>query len=147
MVRRIDTRNRVPRGDRYLLSALRDQYRTAVTFRRDNAGQLPMRSGPPALVPLWRVMLISIGLFWFLAIVVFVATQWITPAITPSSTSPVSGFNYGQAFAPLVKTWGLWVAAALVVLGLFAAVWRALERGGETIVGKAAGAHSRRRRG
>lgn len=98
-------------------------------------------------VPLWRVMLVVIGLFWILAVVVFVVTQWVAPAIYSgvTSTSP-SGFNYAQSFGvPFIKTWGFWVAVALLVLGPLAAAWRALERGGEAAVGKALGTTSSRR--
>lgn len=104
--------------------------------------------GSARSVPLWRLMLVIIGTFWVLAAFVFVVSQWVAPAFisaTPS-TAP-SGINYGQAFGvPFITTWGKWVAGVLVVLGPFAAVWRALERGGEAVMGKALGTTSRRGR-
>lgn len=92
-------------------------------------------------------MLVTIGVSWFLAVVVFVVTQWIAPAFvaaTPSNTP--SGINYGQVLGvPFITTWGKWIAVALLVLGPFAAAWRALERDGEAVIGKVLGTASSRR--
>lgn len=93
-------------------------------------------------------MLVTIGLFWFFAVVVFVVTQWIAPVVYGGapSTAP-SGFNYMQSLGlPFITTWGKWVAVALAVIGPLAAIWRAVERGGEAVMGKALGTTSRRGR-
>lgn len=93
-------------------------------------------------------MVVIIGMFWILAAVVFVVSQWVVPAFYSSSPSMSSGFNFGQSFGtPFIKTWGLWVAGGLFVLGPFAAAWRALERGGEAVMGKALGTTNNRRGG
>ncbi|HEY1419319.1 MAG TPA: hypothetical protein VGG90_01265 [Candidatus Dormibacteraeota bacterium] len=106
---------------------------------------MPSRTAtPPA--PLWRLMLVIVGLFWILAAFVFVITQWIAPALTSGTPTGATSFNYGQAFAPFVKTFGLVVAGVLVVLGPFAAVWQALVRGGEAVMDKALGSSNRRGR-
>jgi hypothetical protein len=78
---------------------------------------------------------------------VFGATQWVVPALYGSAlTSAPSGFNYGQALGvPFIKTWGLWIAGTLFLLGPLAAGWRALERGGEAVMAKALGATNNRR--
>jgi hypothetical protein len=93
-------------------------------------------------------MAVSIGLFWVLAVVVFVISQWIAPALLSSQQpNTPSGLNYGALLGvPFIKTWGLWVAGGLFVLGPFAALWRALERGGEAIMGRAIGTSNNRRR-
>jgi hypothetical protein len=91
-------------------------------------------------------MLVVVGLFWFLAVFVFVVSQWIVPAFYGGTPSPTTGFDYRRSFGlPFIKTWGLWVAGGLLVLGPFAAVWKALERGGEALLGKALGAGGSRR--
>ena len=91
-------------------------------------------------------MLVIVGLFWVLAVFVFVLTQWIAPAFYSNTPSATSGFNFGQSFGvPFIKTWGLWVAVALLALGPFAAVWKALERGGDTVLSKALGTNTNRR--
>lgn len=111
-----------------------------MSYRRRSAAPSTWRR-----VPLLRVMFVTIGLFWFLAVVVFVVTQWVAPAIyTGAPSMSPSGFNYGQSFGvPFIKTWGFWVAVALLALGPFAAAWRALDRGGEAVMGKALGTTSR----
>jgi hypothetical protein len=97
-------------------------------------------------VPLWRLTLVIIGLFWFLAVLVFVVSQWVAPAFY-SSTPSTTSFNFGTSFGlPFIKTWGLWVAGFLVVLGPFLAVWRALERGGKGVLEKALGTGTKARR-
>jgi hypothetical protein len=92
-------------------------------------------------------MLVIIVASWILAAVVYAVSQWIMPAFfsaTPSSTP--SGINYGTAFGtPFIKTWGLWLAGGLFVLGPFVAVWQALTRGGEALIGSALGTSSNRR--
>ena len=90
-------------------------------------------------------MLLSIALFWFLALIAFVGTQWLAPALTPSTSSAPSGFNYGRAFLPLVKTLGFWMAIVLFALGPLAAVRMALERAGDAALGANAGNGTRGR--
>lgn len=85
-------------------------------------------------------MLVIIGLFWLLALFVFAVSQWIAPAFYSGTPSPTTGFDYGKSLGlPFIKTWGLWVAGALLLLGPFAAIWKALERGGDALMGKALG--------
>jgi len=91
-------------------------------------------------------MLVVIGMFWVLALVVFVITQWIAPAFYANTPSTTSGFNFATSFGlPFIKTWGLWVAVALLILGPFTAGWQALTRGGEAVMGKALGTSTNRR--
>jgi hypothetical protein len=93
-------------------------------------------------------MLVTVGVFWCLAAFVFVVTQWVGPALISTTPPPASGFNYGQSFGlPFIKTWGWWVAGGLVVLGPVAAIWKAVEQGGEAVMAKALGtSRSRDRR-
>jgi len=102
---------------------------------------------PATRVPLWRLIVVIIGLFWILAAVMYVVSQWVVPTFYSSVPNTSTGFNFGQSFGtPFIKTWGLRVAGGLFVLGPFAALWRALERGGEAVMGKALGTSVRRRR-
>ena len=93
-------------------------------------------------------MLVTIVVFWVLALITFVVTQWVAPALYGnSSPSPTSGFDYAHSFGiPLVTAWGKWVALFLVILGPLAAAWRAVERGGDLVMGKALGTSRRRGR-
>ena len=91
-------------------------------------------------------MLVIIGLFWLLAAFVFVVSQWIAPALYSSTPSTTTGFNFGQSFGvPFIKTWGVWVAGMLFVFGPFAALWQALLRGGDHLMGKVLGMGTIRR--
>jgi hypothetical protein len=93
-------------------------------------------------------MLVTVLTFWVLAAFVFVVSQWIAPAFYNSTPSATNGFNFGTSFGvPFIKTWGLWVAGALVILGPFAASWQALNRGADAVMGKALGTSNRRRGG
>jgi hypothetical protein len=91
-------------------------------------------------------MLVIVGLFWLLAAFVLVLSQWIAPALATGAPNGTTGFNYGQVFLPLVKTFGLVVAAGLVLLGPFAAIWQALLRGGDAVMNRALGTTSQARR-
>ena len=90
-------------------------------------------------MPLWRLMLVIVGLFWLIAALVLVLSEWVAPALTTTAPRGTTGFNYGQAFLPMVKTFGLVVAGALAVLGPLAAIWQALLRGGDAVMSKALG--------
>jgi hypothetical protein len=99
----------------------------------------------PQRLPLWRLVLVIIGVFWFLAAATYGFSEWVAPAILNSEPSAPSGFNYGQALgAPFIKTFGLWVAGILFVLGAFAAVWRAIERGADSVMATALGTRGSR---
>ncbi|TMF38849.1 MAG: hypothetical protein E6I27_04175 [Chloroflexi bacterium] len=96
-------------------------------------------------VPLWHLMLVVILTVWLLA-AVYAFSEWVAPALLSRapSTTP-SGTNYVQSFGtPFIKTFGLWMTGVLFVLGPFVAVWKALERGGEAVMGKALGTTSNR---
>ena len=97
-------------------------------------------------MPLWRLMLVIVGLFWLVAAFVLVLSQWIAPAFASASPTGTTGFNYGKAFLPMVKTFGLVVAGALAVVGPFAAIWQALLRGGDAVMNKALSTTSKARR-
>lgn len=87
--------------------------------------------------PLWRVMLIAVGVFWLLAALVFALTQWVVPAFYTGASSSAGGFDYSRSFGlPFVKTFGLWMAGILAVLGPFAALWQAALRGTDRLTGK-----------
>jgi len=92
-------------------------------------------------------MLVVILTFWLLAAAVYAFSEWVAPALFSSAPSTIpSGINYGQSFgAPFIKTFGVWMAGILLVLGPFAAVWKALEGGGEAVMGKTLGTTSNRR--
>jgi hypothetical protein len=93
------------------------------------------------------MMLVTIGLFLFMAVIVFAVSQWIAPAFYGATTSTTVGFNFGTSFGvPFIKTWGLWVAVALAILGPVAAGWQALTRVADAALGKAFGTNARRGR-
>ena len=82
---------------------------------------------------------LAVGTFWFLAAFVFFISQWVVPAFYGKSGS-TGGFDFGTSFAlPFIKTWGLRVAGALVLLGPFSAIWTALQRGGDAAIRRALG--------
>ncbi len=91
-------------------------------------------------------MLVIIGIFWVMAALVFVFSQWIAPLFLVSSPSPTSGFNYAKAFGGVIKPFGLWVAGALLVLGPVAALYQAAMRGADSVAAKALGTGGRKRR-
>jgi hypothetical protein len=75
-----------------------------------------------------------------------VVSQWIAPAFYSSTPSTTGGFNFGTSFGlPFIKTWGSWVAVALLILGPFAAAWQALTRGADAVMGRALGTSNTRR--
>jgi len=91
-------------------------------------------------------MLVTVLTFWLLALIVFVVTQWVAPAFYRAMATTTTSFNFGTSFGvPFIKTWGLWVAGAFVILGPLAAGWQAATRGGEAAMSKALGTSSNRR--
>jgi hypothetical protein len=92
-------------------------------------------------------MLFIVGTCWVLALLVFALTQWLAPAFLGNQpASPTSGFNYSQSFGlPFIKTFGLWVAGALLLLGPLTAIWRAIEHGADAVADRALGTSRRRR--
>lgn len=115
-----------------------------MSFRRTYRQARPRHKA----VPVWRLALVIVLMFWLLAAVVYTLSEWIAPAVfssLPSSTP--SAFNYGKAFStPFIKTFGLWMSVVLFALGPVVVGWKAFERGFDSLIRAALGLGDRRRR-